>query len=72
MLGFFYLYNMEKEKLKVKYNSGHGAILCSGCSVVLKVGFEYTDEELKYSRGEIDYLPPQYCEQCVLKSTKQQ
>jgi hypothetical protein len=63
---------MEKERLIVKYNSGHGALLCSGCRVILKVGFEYTEDELRYSRGEIDYLPPQYCEQCVLKSTKQQ
>jgi hypothetical protein len=63
---------MKKERLKVKYNSGHGAILCSGCSVILKVGFEYTDEELKYSRGEIDYFPPQYCEQCNNLSLKSQ
>ena len=51
---------MEKERLIVKYNSGHGAILCSGCKAILKVGFEYTEDEFKYSRGEIDYLPPQY------------
>ena len=54
-----------EDKLKVKYNSGQGAILCSDCSKILKVGWQYTEEESKYSRGELEYnLPPQYCEHC--------
>ena len=63
---------MKTNKLIIKYNNSYGAILCSGCRAILKVGFEYTEDELRYSRGEIDYLPPQYCEQCGLKYTKQQ
>lgn len=54
-------------KLIVKFNNGNGAILCSGCRTIIKVGNQYTEEERKYSRGEIEYLPPQYCEKCKTK-----
>jgi len=52
------------KKLIVKYNSGLGAILCSGCSKILKIGSEFTPEETQYIRGEIDHLPVQFCDQC--------
>jgi hypothetical protein len=55
------------EKLIVKYNSGYLAILCSCCSKILKVGYQFTDEERKYIKDELEYLPPQYCEQCKSK-----
>lgn len=58
------------EKLKIKFNNGNGAILCSGCSVILKVGNEFTKEELSYFIGEINYLPAKYCEKCSAKSTE--
>lgn len=57
---------MGQEKLIVKYNSSLGAILCSGCRKILKIGKEFTPEETKYIRGEIDYLPQQYCDKCKL------
>jgi hypothetical protein len=57
-------------KLIIKYNNGMGAILCSGCRKIIKEGFEYTEEEYKYSRGGIDHLPPQYCEQCKSKQNE--
>jgi len=57
------------EKLIVKFNSGLGAILCSGCSKILKIGSEFTPEEKQYIKGEIENLPAQFCEQCVIKDT---
>ena len=53
-------------KAIIKYNSGHLAILCYGCSKILKVGYEFNQQELDYSKGRAD-LGPQYCEQCSLK-----
>ena len=55
------------ERLIVKFNGGRGAILCSGCRRIIKEGFEFTPEETQYIRGEIDYLPIQFCEQCKSK-----
>lgn len=59
------------EKAIVKFNGGRGAILCSGCRVIIKEGHEFTPLELHYIRGELNYdLPPQYCKQCVIKVAK--
>jgi hypothetical protein len=55
---------MEQERLIVKFNGGRGAILCSGCRVIIKEGYEFTPEETKYIRGEIEYLPIQFCDKC--------
>jgi hypothetical protein len=60
----------HKDRLIVKFNSGQGAILCSGCSKILKVGSEYTEEERKYALGKLRHLPPQYCDECSLKVAK--
>ena len=54
----------RREKAIVKFNGGRGALLCSKCRVIMKVGHEFNDEETQYIRGEIDYLPPQYCDKC--------
>lgn len=58
------------EKARVKWNSGHLAILCSECSKIIKVGFEFTDEEANFARGN-GHLDPQYCEGCVNGSLKE-
>lgn len=55
------------KELKVKYNSGMGAILCSGCNIILKVGSDFTPYEWKAFRGEIT-LPAQYCNKCKHKN----
>lgn len=55
---------MEKERCILKFNSGNLAILCSKCYKILKVGYEFNEEEKKYSLSKIKYLPPQYCETC--------
>jgi len=59
-----------EERLIVKFNGGRGAILCSNCRVIIKEGHEFSPEELAYIRGELDYLPPQICNQCVIKFAK--
>ena len=56
------------EKLKVKFNNGMGAILCSKCSKIIKVGYEFNPLEKSYMKGDIDYLPPQFC--CVSKDAE--
>lgn len=57
------------EKAIFKFNSSLGAILCSSCRKIIKIGKEFTDEEWKAFRGELHY-PAQYCDQCVIKDTK--
>ncbi len=57
-----------EDKLKVKYNNGRGAILCSGCNVIIKTGKDYTPEERQYAVGDLEYLPPQFCEKCESKN----
>ena len=61
------LNNMER--LIIKFNNGRGAILCSGCRKIIKEGHDFTPEESQYIRGEIDHLPVQFCDQCILKDT---
>lgn len=58
------------EKLIIKFNNGNLAILCSGCSKILKVGYQFTPEELDFAKGVIDFLPPQYCSDCQNKPMK--
>lgn len=49
-----------ENKAIFKFNNGAGALLCSGCGVILKVGSEFTPLEVRAARGEIK-LPPQSC-----------
>lgn len=53
------------EKALFKYNSGHGALLCSDCRKILKTGWEFNEEELAAIKGHA-HLPPQYCLRCKL------
>ena len=55
---------MGKIKATWKLNGGLGALLCSQCSVIIKTGIHFTDEEWKAARGEIS-IPPQFCEKCI-------
>jgi hypothetical protein len=50
-----------------KYNSGHGALLCSRCRNILKVRYEFTDEEISAVKGEGE-LEAQYCKKCEDKN----
>jgi hypothetical protein len=53
---------IRKEGAIIKFNGGAGALLCSKCRKILKVGYEFNEEEKKFARGEIDHLDPLYCE----------
>jgi hypothetical protein len=61
---------MEKERAIVKFNGGLGALLCSSCRKILRTAKDFSKEELMYIRGELQYLPPQFCSECVIKDTK--
>lgn len=58
-----------KGKAKFKFNNGRYAMLCSRCSVMLKEGRHFTDDEWKASRGELK-MAPQYCDECEEKRRK--
>jgi hypothetical protein len=53
-------------KAVFKFNNGLGALLCSKCRVIIKTGIDYTEEEIKASKGEV-IMPPQYCNNCKNK-----
>jgi len=54
-------------KAILKFNGGKLALLCSRCSVIIKVGYQFTEEEKKFSLGEI-ILPPLFCNNCKKQS----
>jgi hypothetical protein len=60
-----------KDRAIIKFNGGNLAIICSQCSKIIKTGKDFTSEELEFALKD-KYLPPQYCEQCVIKDTEQQ
>lgn len=63
---------MEKETAIFKFNSGRGALLCSKCSVIIKVGKDFTEEEKENAwGGKRNKLPPQYCDKCKDSDNKQ-
>jgi len=56
----------QDEKAIFKFNSGHGALLCSKCRVIIKTGIDFTEEEIMAIKGKLD-MPPQYCDKCKTK-----
>jgi hypothetical protein len=54
-------------KADFKYNGGAGALLCSKCRVIIKIGKDYTSEEKEASKGKIK-LPPQFCNKCKINN----
>ena len=55
---------MVKRKQAIfKFNSQLGALLCSKCNIIIKIGADFTEEERKASKGEV-HLGPQYCVKC--------
>lgn len=51
------------KKAIFKFNSGLGALLCSKCRTIIKIGQEFSPDELKAMKGEIK-LSAQYCNKC--------
>jgi RNase P subunit RPR2 len=54
---------MAQQTAVFKLNGGLGALLCSKCRVIIKIGKDFTKEEKNAMKGYIK-LPPQYCEKC--------
>ena len=46
------------EKAIVKFNGGNLALLCSGCSVIIKTGVDFTPEEMEFILLEGKHLEP--------------
>lgn len=46
-----------------KFNGGRGALLCSNCSVVIKTGKDFTEQEWAALRGETN-VESNYCDSC--------
>ena len=57
------------EKARIKFNGGNLALLCSKCSVIIKTGKDFTQDELDFVMIKGKHLDPLYCEQCTLKDT---
>ena len=55
--------NEVKNKAIFKFNNRRGALLCSGCSIILKEGYRFSDEEMAAMHGEGE-LEAQYCKKC--------
>lgn len=55
------------ETARIKFNGGNLALLCSGCSVIIKTGVDFTPEEMEFVLLKGKHLDPQYCEQCKTK-----
>jgi len=62
-----------KERIK-KFNGGAGAILCSGCYVIIKEGWadETNPDPKRITNKEWKSNDPLYCEKCQekMKSSK--
>jgi hypothetical protein len=54
-----------KNKAIFKFNGGQLALLCSKCSVIIKIGSEFNEKEKTAVKGKV-YLQPQYCDKCKL------
>jgi len=50
-------------KALFRFNGGKGALLCSNCSVIIKTGKDFTENELAALRGEIQ-IQSAYCDEC--------
>jgi len=57
------------EQAIIKFNGGNLALLCSGCSVIIKTGRDFTLEEREFALKD-KHLDPQYCEKCSITHTK--
>ena len=55
--------NEVENKAIFKFNNSHGALLCSGCRVILKDGNRFSDKEMAAFQGE-DKLEAQYFNTC--------
>jgi len=54
-----------ENKAIFKFNNSHGALLCSGCRVILKDGHKFSDKEMAAFQGTTK-LEAQYCNTCII------
>jgi hypothetical protein len=59
------------EKARIKFNGGNLALLCSGCSVIIKTGKDFTKEQLDFAMTKGKHLDPLYCDKCIENIKKQ-
>lgn len=55
----------DQEKIKFKYNSGFGAILCPICFYIIKTGDDFNEDESLALNG-LKNIIAYRCEQCDL------
>jgi hypothetical protein len=55
--------NTFAEKAIFKFNGGLGALLCSGCCVIIKTGKEFNESE-RIAFSGLGSLPQQFCTVC--------
>lgn len=55
---------MRNKLITYKFNGGALAILCDNCSKIIKVGKDFTVEELEDVMRDHRRLPAQYCDDC--------
>ena len=53
-----------------KFNSGHGALLCSGCDIIIREGEDLTRLDLRCIKDDYS-VGAQYCEKCKDVKNKQ-
>ena len=56
------------EKAIIKFNGGDLALLCSGCSSIVKTGVDFTQDELDFALTKGKHLDPLYCDKCKNKN----
>ena len=49
-----------------KFNNGNTALLCSGCSIIMKIGSQFNDAEIQAVRGQ-KHMEAQFCLPCNIK-----
>jgi len=60
-----------KQKAVFKLNNANLALLCSECRKIIKVGSEFTEEEMNACIGKSGFhIPPQYCDKCKVKKKR--
>lgn len=49
-----------------KFNNGNSALVCSGCSIILKTGSQFSDNDILAITGK-RHMDAQFCIKCNLK-----
>jgi len=58
---------LKKSKITYKFNESNLAILCSKYSKIIKIGKDFTEQELEDIKRKHRKLPAQYYNECSLE-----